>query len=171
MALIVEDGTVVAGAESYISVADANTYFTAHGAPATWTGAEEVKETALRMATQFLDATYGGRWKGERFDEDQVLDWPRDSVEIDGELVEETPLPTVLKHACAELAHRHLTETGGLMPDVAAEDRQVASEADSVGPISTSKSYVGGKPTTKRFTIVENLLRRILRPTDRMVRI
>ncbi len=170
MSLIVEDGTVVANAESYLSVADANTYWTAHGAPATWTGTEAVKETALRMATQYLDAVYGGRWLGERYDEDQVLDWPRERVEVDGVWLDETPLPRQLREACAELAHRHLTESGGLLPDVSTK-RDIASESVGVGPISKSTSYVGSKPEYAKFSMVERLLSRLLWPTDRAIRI
>ena len=169
MALIVEDGTVVANAESYLSVSAADTYFTAHGAPATWTGATAVKEAALRMATQYLDAIYGGRWKGDRFDDDQELDWPRENVEIDGVEVEETPLPRALREACAELAHRHLTETGGLFPDV--EDTGVlTSEAVSAGAVSQSKSWAGGKGKYKRYSMVEKLLERILLPINPAIR-
>lgn len=169
MALIVEDGTVVASAESYLSVSAADTYFAAHGAPATWTGATSVKENALRMATQYLDAVYGGRWRGDRFDDDQVLDWPRENVEIDGVEVEETPLPRVLREACAELAHRHLTETNGLFPDI--EDTgTVTSESVSAGSVSDSTTWSGGKGKYKRFSMVEALLSRILLPVNRAIR-
>lgn len=170
MSLIVEDATGLSTAESYLSVSDADAYFAAHGAPATWTGATAVKETALRMATQYMDAVYGSRWQGERFADDQRLDWPRAWVEIDGVEVDEAPLPRALTEACAELAHRHLTETGGLFPDVDTE-RNVASESDSVGPLSTSRSYVGSKPTQKRYSMVEAIISRLLQPAGRAVRI
>ena len=39
MALTHEDGTGKADAESYLSVTDADTYHTAHGDPAAWSGA------------------------------------------------------------------------------------------------------------------------------------
>ena len=45
MTLIVEDGSIVAGAESYISVADAETFLNNRGL--TLTGSESDKEAAL----------------------------------------------------------------------------------------------------------------------------
>lgn len=172
MALTVEDGTVVADAESYISVSAADTYWTKHGSPSAWSGGSVTtasKENALRMATQYLDAIYGGRWKGDRFDDEQVLDWPREGVEIDGVEVEETPLPRALTEACAELAYRHLTETGGLFPDVT-DTGVITSQSVSAGPVSKSTTWQGGKGKHKEFSLVEKLLDRILLPKNRAVR-
>ena len=70
MVLIVEDGTGKADAESYLSVADADTYHTKHGDSADWDGASTGdKEEALRMGTQYLDATYNTLWIGSRANE------------------------------------------------------------------------------------------------------
>ena len=60
MSLIVEDGTGLDTAESYVSVVDAGTYCTAHGLTA-WTGTDGVKESALRNATQYIDTMYNFR--------------------------------------------------------------------------------------------------------------
>ena len=68
MALITEDGTGLADAESYCAVTEADAWHAAHGNPSAWTQADEpAKETALRLATQFIDATSPGRWRS---------DWP-----------------------------------------------------------------------------------------------
>ncbi len=101
MALVVEDGTVVAGADSYISVADADTYFTNLGNSA-WTGADSVKEAALRKATNYVDMTYN--WVGSITDNDQPLSWPRYSAyDKEGRLLTDT-IPQKLKDAVCELA-------------------------------------------------------------------
>ncbi len=100
MALIVEDGTGLSTAESYISVADADTYIAAYkGANTTWDGATEAdKEIAARQATQYLDGRF--YWKGQVSSSTQVLDFPRDLIydeigtEIEG-------VPTGLEQACA----------------------------------------------------------------------
>ena len=76
MALVVEDGTGLSTAESYISVADADTYHSDRG-NALWTGTDAVKEEALRQATEYLDATYD--WKGSISLTTQALNWPRGS--------------------------------------------------------------------------------------------
>lgn len=100
MALVVEDGTGLSTAESYISVADADTYIAAYkGANTTWDDATEgAKEIAARQATQYLDGVYN--WKGEILLSTQALDWPRQNVY--DELGEEiTGIPVCLEQACA----------------------------------------------------------------------
>lgn len=79
MALIVEDGTGLSNAESFASVAFANTYHTNRG-NALWTGTDAVKEAALRKATDYIQAKYYPRWGGSRMTDAQALDWPRDYV-------------------------------------------------------------------------------------------
>lgn len=145
MAHVVETGSGSSTANAYLSAADADTYFTDHGAPSTWTAATTPnKEAALRQATQYLDATYHGRWRGTRANETQALAWPRaDAEDDDGFTFSSTALPQALKDACAEAALAYLTD-GDLIPDVD-EPGTIGSEAVSVGPISTSTTYLGGK--------------------------
>ena len=66
MALIVEDGTGVSGAESYISVVDADDYHTNHGNTSWGSADTTAKEIALRKASEYLDGKYGKRWLGIR---------------------------------------------------------------------------------------------------------
>lgn len=170
MALIVEDGTVVASAESYCSVSAADAYWLARGNPSSWSAATTTaKEVALRLATEYLDAVYGPRWLGDRFDDDQVLDWPREDVEVDGVSLEETPLPTNLIKATAELAYRQLIETGGILPDVA-DTGTITSQSVSAGAVSKSTSWANGKGKFKRFSKVEELLKRLLIPGTQAIR-
>ena len=65
MALTVEDGTGLVGADSYVSVADCETYCDARGL--TFSGAATAdKEAALRRATASIDAMYRSRFPGQR---------------------------------------------------------------------------------------------------------
>lgn len=81
MALIVEDGTGLAAAEAYASVAEADTYHTARGREATWTDLDaDVKERALRLATDYMQQAYRSLWAGTRKTTAQALDWPRWNV-------------------------------------------------------------------------------------------
>lgn len=83
MAFTVEDGTIVASANSYLSVEAADTYHTDRG-NTTWTDATTAaKQAALIKATDYLVQTYRTRWKGIRVDTDQTLDWPRAGVLIE----------------------------------------------------------------------------------------
>jgi len=168
MALEVETGTGSATAESYLSVADYRAYWTARGVD-TASSTDAQVEVALRAATQYLDAVYTGRWKGERATTAQRLDFPRLGVLLDGVLQNASPLPRNLREATAELARRHLTDTTGLLPDTGTK-RDVVQESTTVGEITTSATYAGTKPTTKKFAIVEMLLGRLLWPTQRAVR-
>lgn len=103
MPLTVEDGSGVAGADSYISITDADTYFGARGNPSQWTslGMEE-KEAFLRVAATFEDGAY--QWKGHRKTTMQGLDWPREEVVDDeGDAVADDVVPRNVIYAQAEL--------------------------------------------------------------------
>lgn len=129
MALIVEDGTVVAGAESYISVADADTWHDDRGNTAWAALSTAAKEAALRKATDYMLQVYGRRWAGDRVDADQGLDWPRSGVEAHGFDVASDAVPAAVARACAELALR--ASTADLTPDVTR-----VTLRETVGPIS-----------------------------------
>ncbi len=83
MTIIVEDGSVVANANSYISVADANAYFTTTG-DTLWTedADDAAKERALILGAQYMQQKWRLRWKGSRIEAQQRLDWPRTGVDV-----------------------------------------------------------------------------------------
>jgi len=159
MALTVEDGTGLSTADSYLSQANADTYIANHGNSTDWSGAtSDQKDEALRLATQWLDLTYGQRWKGIRSNSDQALDWPRSGVsDRDGRAIDTDELPQKLLDATAEMALRHITETDGIMPDEA-DAAPVKQEKIKVGEIEESVTYAAPKPQAKRFTIVTRLI-------------
>lgn len=98
--MIVEDGTGVEGANSYVTVEYADTYHTDRANTA-WTAAtEDAKEAALIKATDYVEQVYADRWDGEAVYEDQPLSWPRDVA---------TGIPTRLKQAVCQLALEALT--------------------------------------------------------------
>lgn len=164
MALVVEDGTGLSTAEAYISEVDADTYFNARTVPAAWSSASSAeKEAALRMAAEYMDSTYGLRWKGTRTEVDQALDWPRYDVEDrDGNVLDATVLPTALVRANAELASRQLSAE--LMPDVDAGESGITSESVKAGPVSQTVQFAGTKSTAKRFPKVDRMLSDLVRP-------
>lgn len=156
MSLIVENGSGLADAESYLSVADADSYHTLYGSTG-WNGTSDEKEVALRVATQYLNASYGQRWVGSRINSTMSLDWPRKSViDRDGYAVSFTAVPTPVKHATAYMALRSI-QGDTLIPDTAAASN-VTSESVAVGPVSTSKTFAGVKSAAKVYSIVESLL-------------
>lgn len=139
MALVVEDGTGLADAEAYISVADADTYFAARG-NATWAAlTTEAKEQALRLGADYMGAVYGPRWCDDRLTATQALDWPRG---VQG-------VPEAVKRANAELAVR--ASAGPLLADQGA-----AVQSETVGPISVT--YAEGARQTVRYVAVDSAL-------------
>lgn len=164
MSLIVEDGSGLATAESFLSVADCTTYNDAHLAVAAWGSAStDAKERALRNATQYLEATYSSRWLGIRSTAVQALSWPRYEAELDGRILSSTALPTRLKDATAELAIKAVSET--LMPDQA-NPGTILSESVSVGPLSTSTTYSGGKDQATWYRLADALVGALTYGTD-----
>src|ERR1700756_1371902 len=77
MSLIVEDGTGLANAESYISVADATTFHNNRNNTAWAALTTAVQEACLRKATDYMIAKYRMRWLGRRVLITQAVDWPR----------------------------------------------------------------------------------------------
>lgn len=134
MALTVEDGTGLAAAESFFSVAEADTYHADRG-NTSWAAAATtaLKEEALRRASSYLDDSYG--WKGRPVNgRDQGLAWPRTGV-ADGEgySVASNVVPDEVERATAEIALRELAEPGAMTPDYVPSDRV---KSEKIGPLS-----------------------------------
>lgn len=121
MALTVEDGTGVYGSESYLSVANADTYWgkrTHMSLYTTWNaGTTATKEGALREASAFIDSSWGPRFRGVPRGTVQGLLFPRTDA-LDDAGYPLPGLPEELKRATAELAARALSAT--LTPDIKA---------------------------------------------------
>ena len=106
--LIVEDGSVVANADSYQSIVEADAYWAKHASPVAWTGATDaIKESALRYATQWIDQKF--TWGGDIYTSTQVLDWPRQSCYDDeGRLIADDIVPLAVQQATDEMAKNHI---------------------------------------------------------------
>lgn len=160
MALVVEDGSGLANAESYIAVADADARHSALGNTA-WAGFDTTtKEQLLRQATEYMLQAYRDRWQGYRQTTTQALDWPRNSVIVD-EFVEvsATIVPTPVKNACADLALR--ASSADL-----AEDLTRGVIRSKVGPIETE--YDRASPQGTRYRAVEMALAPFLKGSSSM---
>lgn len=96
MAITVEDGTVVTGANSYISESALTAYATARGI--TLTGDTE------QLLIKAMDYVEGLSFIGLKYTEAQPLQWPRSSVYIDGYLNNLNTIPQLLKDGLAEVA-------------------------------------------------------------------
>ena len=160
MAIVVEDGTGLANAEAYISVAGADAYFLARG-NAAWAALDEAgKEAALRLGADYMEGAYGQRWKGCRISQTQALSWPRDGVCVDGYELPDDEVPLQVARANAELAVR--ASAGSLLEDQGA---QVKSE--QVGPIAVS--YMDGARQAVKYAAVDAMVAALLRGGANMV--
>lgn len=143
MALIIEDGTGLPDADSYVSAVDCTTYHARRG-NAKWGAATEAdQEAALIRAVQYLDAHY--LWKGTKLVSDQGLAWPRDAAGV----------PRQVRDAQCELALRALS--GPLVRD---SDGRVVT-AKTIGPIKTEYGLTGSGQT---YGIIDAMLRDLVRP-------
>lgn len=96
MTIIVEDGSIVADANSYLSLADARTLATTYGFTLPVDDTEA--ETALINATLYLQ-DYEARIKGYRVSAEQVLMFPREYVCLNGFELANDAIPDNLKRA------------------------------------------------------------------------
>lgn len=101
MALVIEDGTIVAGANSYVTDAEFTAFADARGASYPSTAGE--REILLIQAVDYLEGLRA-RYKGQKVDSSQSLQWPREDVYVDGFEVAENVIPTALKNAQIQLA-------------------------------------------------------------------
>jgi hypothetical protein len=149
VALIVEDGTGLANADSYISVADTDTRMSNLGLT-TWATLQTAeKEAALRRATQYMEQAFRENWNGYRLHKTQALSWPRWNVMVDGYPVDTTSVPVTVANACADLAFK--AAAGDLNADLT---RGVVRK--KVGPIETE--YDRYSPQSVRYRNVEMAL-------------
>lgn len=105
--LVVEDGTGLANANVYLSVADADTYHADRGNSAWAALTTAQKQAGLLYATTQIDVSYS--WKGYLADPDQALEWPRLSSDDTEGRVTDNEVPDKIKQATAELALLHQT--------------------------------------------------------------
>lgn len=186
MTLTVEDGTVVAGANSYVTVAEADTYFENLG-EALWTSTatDEGKEAALAKAASYMQQKYRLSWKGSRVEAFQSLDWPRRGVDVpdffdpfyrqvnvplqfqDTVFIGENVIPEEVKQAQMLLALATLdsagTSTTNLQPSLGR-----LTKREKVGSLEVEYMDPGQGGQSRQTTYywdAENLLAPYLRPS------
>lgn len=115
MAFVTEDGTGLADATSYVSLATALAYHQDRGNSAWWSKTSGEQQEALVRATQAIDAMGYGKFYGVRLTTIQSLQWPRsDAYDADGELLSGVPSPLVW--AVCEAALIELAEPYSMLP-------------------------------------------------------
>lgn len=96
MSLIVEDGSIVANANSYITIAEYKTWADARGFTY---GEDAVVQQNILRAMDFLERQ---NFIGNKANENQPLQWPRTEALIDGYYADATEIPPDVKKSLYE---------------------------------------------------------------------
>lgn len=150
MALIVEDGTGLPNADSYISLADARAYAANYGY--TLPDDDTEADVALRQGTVYVDLN---DWKGERLTTTQSLDWPRTDVYCHGVLVPSDSVPLNVQHAQVVAAASY---AAGLNPR-ANDDGRITTMEEVTGAVKVEYSAFGGNGNKTAITEADDKLK------------
>lgn len=133
---LVEDGTGLSEATSYVEVAFSDTYL-----GATWAADSEAKEAALMAATEYFDLRWGRKLKGRPILSSQALELPRVGLRDNyGNPVE--GIPNDVKKAVCLYAQEQVQ--GTLYPSpVSGNSKEPRRKRTTVGPITTEIEYEG----------------------------
>lgn len=98
MAIVVEDGSIVTGANSYATTAELSAFATARNV--TLSG-DYTTEQLLIIAMDYIESL---AYKGMKVRSDQPLQWPRVDVIIDGSYFNSDDIPNQLKNGLMQTA-------------------------------------------------------------------
>lgn len=132
MTIIIEDGTGVANANSYVSVAEFNAYATARNIDPTDYDTEQIEGALVVASVDFISVEYN--FKGEPLTTTQGMQLPTDEVLI----------VSAVKNATCAAALLHLKNRLFVDTTEIAINGVIASESKGVGSLSKSVSYTAG---------------------------
>jgi len=152
---------LVLNTNSYVEIADADTYFETRIDSANWFDTtDEIKEQALVTATQLVD---DHAWIGSAVSSSQALAWPRKNVIYqDNRLgmqitIDEATIPSAVKTAVYEQA-LHLVNNEDLLAGTTQ-----TFESISVGSISLSDSNSDVTRTSIKPSVFMNHIKPLIR--------
>lgn len=129
MTIIVEDGSDVPDANSYVSLDNARTYAVSRGF--VLPSDDALATVNLMLAMDYLEAQ-SLRYQGEKTSADQSLQWPRKYVTVDRRAFPEDQIPKQLVTAQCWLACQSGTGVD-LMPNYVG----VGIKSEKLGPLET----------------------------------
>ena len=128
MALVVEDGTLVSGADSYVTLAEFKAWADKRGVTY---GTDSAVTQQIYRAMDYIE---GLNFIGEKSDENQALQWPRDQVVIDGYYIDSAEMPNELKVAVYESIKAEIDGDSRMT----ASDRRTISEKVGDLPVTSA---------------------------------
>jgi hypothetical protein len=171
MAFIVEDGTGLSNANSYVGVAYANAYF-AERAVTSWDSLDdEIKLASLIKATDYFELRWSHLLISEIYNETQSLSFPRKYIgtpifdEIDTELLIGYTIPDKILKATCEYAIR--ASTGELVTDISTTAGQATRV--KIGVIEKETNFTANQKKPETFATypsADNLVKPYLKSTS-----
>lgn len=147
MSLIIEDGTGVTNANSYVSTTTLTTFATARGV--TLTGGAE------SLLVRAMDYIEGLNYKGLKKGYTQLLQWPRYDVYIDGYYSDPNAIPQQLKDGQCHVAIAIDQGTDLLV------DAPRKTSMEKIGDLEVQ--YSAGSPASVTNVKIQNALWKLLK--------
>lgn len=155
MALIVETGAIVPGADSYVGLSEARSTAAFYGWALPTIDADA--EIALRNGANYV-GLFEPEMKGSRVSVEQSLPYPRKDVNVYGFYLGETEIPNPLKLAQVAAA----VEIGAGLDPRASTDGRVISSEQVTGAVAVSYFNNGNTGATVRITKAIDALKPLL---------
>ena len=161
MTLVIEDGTKVTGANSYITVAEYETWVDARfGTNHTGHGDDALVERYILRAMDYFERQ---AFRGVKANEDQPLQWPRYNVAIDGYYKDATEIPDEVKTALYELTRAEET-SDGLLNEIKRKTKR-----EKIGDIEVE--YSDSSASRDMLPAVSQALRKLVISSMQVVRV
>jgi hypothetical protein len=154
MALTVEDGSIVTGADSYINLVDARAILTPLGQDLSANDA--TAEQQLRNAMNYIES-FRSRFIGDKRSREQPLQWPRTSASLDGWLIPSDSIPLELQRSQVFAAYEISQDQ-----DLQANDSGKKIASETLGPMSVSYFENSATESSKVYTRVNDELMPLL---------
>lgn len=166
MTFIVETGAGIAGANSYVSTSTIDIYWKSrpHMAySAAWAAAAtSIKQGAAVEATDYLDATFGQYYRGNRMGNIQGRLFPRsNATDNSGFLIE--GIPDELIRAACELAGRAISAQ---LSSDDARGGMIKRKREKLEGLEEETEYADFAPTETRYGVIDKMLAEILDGTQ-----
>lgn len=164
--MIIEDGTGIENANSYVTSDEADAYFAALGNTDWYSD-----EAALITASQAADLLYAQRYLGSRLTLEQGLAFPRSEFsDNEGFVRPEGTIPVELKRTVFELALNHL-KGDDLVPNPDG-DTMLQEHTVKLDVLEETKIYFGpqgAKRSRKADLLIANIINKSIPSSQRRI--
>jgi len=157
MALVIEDGSIVSGANSYITVANYKSWADDRGIHYL---TDTKIENAIYRAMDWFERQF---FIGNKANENQLLQWPRTEALIDGYYADATEIPTQVKNALYEATKVQLDGNSEL------ENQTRKTLRERVGEIEVE--YAENSENRTSTPSLSFAMNRIVRPAGQVGRV